>query len=103
MSSVTFDTLKFMETLTDAGVPEAQAKAEAKAFNEALSQIKETKDLATKSDLVLLEKSTKSDLDLLEASMHKNMAEMKSEIFRALLVQTFAIAGMVGLLIKFLH
>jgi hypothetical protein len=98
MSSVTFDTLKFMETLTDAGVPETQAKAEAKAFNEAMSQIKDTKDLATKSDLIVFEKS----IVLLEASLRKDMAEMKSEIFRALLVQTFAIAGMVGLLVKFL-
>ena len=99
MSSVTFDTLKFMETLTDAGVPEAQAKAEAKAFNEAMSQIKDTKDLATKSDLVVLEKS----MVLLESSLRKDMAEMKSDIFRAMLIQTFAIAGMVGVLIKFIN
>jgi cation transport regulator ChaB len=99
MSSVTFDTLKFMETLTDAGVPEAQAKAEAKAFNEAMSQIKDTKDLATKSDIFVLEKN----ITVLEASLRKDMAEMKSDIFRAMLIQTFAIAGMVGVLIKFIN
>jgi polyhydroxyalkanoate synthesis regulator phasin len=88
-----------METLTDAGVPEAQAKAEAKAFNEAMSQIKDTKDLATKSDIFVLEKN----ITVLEASLRKDMAEMKSDIFRAMLIQTFAIAGMVGVLIKFIN
>lgn len=35
MASITFDSLEFVETLTKAGVPEAQAKAEAKAINSA--------------------------------------------------------------------
>ena len=32
MASITFDTLKFAEKLIAAGVPEAQAKAEASGF-----------------------------------------------------------------------
>jgi hypothetical protein len=36
MSTITFDTMAFVETLTAAGVPEAQAKAEAKAVTIAL-------------------------------------------------------------------
>jgi hypothetical protein len=46
MSSVAFDTLKFVEKLESAGVPLAQAKATAEAFAEATGQ-----DLVTKSDL----------------------------------------------------
>lgn len=36
MASLTFDTLKFAEKLIAAGVPEAQAKAEASALSEVL-------------------------------------------------------------------
>lgn len=37
MSSITFDTMAFVDTLTAAGVPEAQAKAEAKAVTQAIA------------------------------------------------------------------
>lgn len=36
MATITFDTLRFVEKLKAAGVPEAQAKAEAEALQEAL-------------------------------------------------------------------
>jgi hypothetical protein len=38
MSSIAFDTLKFVETLQAAGVPASQAKAMAEAFREATSE-----------------------------------------------------------------
>ncbi len=49
MSTITFDTLKFVKELESAGVPDAQAEAQARA----LSNVLETnvKDLVTKSDL----------------------------------------------------
>lgn len=50
MSTVTFDTLKFVEKLKAAGVPEAQAKAMAEAQAEALSE-STANTLATKADL----------------------------------------------------
>lgn len=37
MSTITFDTLKFVEKLKAGGVPEAQAKAEAEALVSAFS------------------------------------------------------------------
>ncbi|MEW5973614.1 MAG: DUF1640 domain-containing protein [Pseudomonadota bacterium] len=40
MATITFDTLKFVEKLRAAGVPEAQAKAEAEALAEALGAAK---------------------------------------------------------------
>jgi hypothetical protein len=52
-TTVTFDTLKFVERLKAAGVPEAQAKAMAEAQQEALSESVAT-HLATKTDLVEL-------------------------------------------------
>jgi len=47
MASITFDTLKFTDRLTQAGVPEAQARAEA----EALQEVLQTSEVSTKSDL----------------------------------------------------
>ena len=55
MASVTFDTLKFVEKLKDGGVPEAQAKAKAKALVIAFSEAMHT-PLATKTDINRLER-----------------------------------------------
>jgi len=55
MASITFDTLKFVEKLKAAGVPEAQAKAEAEALVTAFSEAMDSQ-LATKSDINRLER-----------------------------------------------
>lgn len=49
MTTVTFDTLKFANTLKAAGVPPAQAEAEAVAISEVLEV--NLKDLVTKDDM----------------------------------------------------
>ena len=49
MTAIIFETLKFAERLTKAGVPEAHAKAEAEALAEDLSG--GAQELTTKSDL----------------------------------------------------
>jgi len=51
MATVTFDTLKFVEKLKAAGVPEAQAKAMSEAFQEAQGEL----EIVTKRDLKELE------------------------------------------------
>ena len=58
MAAITFDTLKFVERLKAAGVPDAQAKAEVEPLSEALSETIAIRELATKSDL----ESLKADL-----------------------------------------
>lgn len=55
MTTVTFDTLKFVERLKAAGVPEAQAKAEAEALALAFSEAMESR-LATKHDVNQIER-----------------------------------------------
>jgi|APCry1669189101_1035198.scaffolds.fasta_scaffold102474_1 hypothetical protein len=55
MSTITFDTLKYVEKLKAAGVPEAQAKAEAEALVTAFSEAMDSQ-LATKSDINRLER-----------------------------------------------
>nr|VFK19903.1 MAG: hypothetical protein BECKLPF1236A_GA0070988_102412 [Candidatus Kentron sp. LPFa]VFK34370.1 MAG: hypothetical protein BECKLPF1236C_GA0070990_102651 [Candidatus Kentron sp. LPFa]VFK62688.1 MAG: hypothetical protein BECKUNK1418G_GA0071005_102616 [Candidatus Kentron sp. UNK]VFK70572.1 MAG: hypothetical protein BECKUNK1418H_GA0071006_103216 [Candidatus Kentron sp. UNK] len=47
MSSITFDTLKYIDRLTESGIPEPQAKAQAVALGEVL----QSQELATKADL----------------------------------------------------
>lgn len=61
MTAVTFDTLKFVERLRAAGVPEAQAKAMAEAQIEALGEATAFA-LATKTDVYDL----KSELRLMK-------------------------------------
>lgn len=50
MATITFDTLKFVEKLKAAGVPEAHAKAEAEALVLAFSEAMDSQ-LATKVDI----------------------------------------------------
>ncbi|MGZ8916435.1 MAG: DUF1640 domain-containing protein [Methylobacter sp.] len=50
MSTVTFDTLKYVETLKEAGVPENQARAQSEALKEVLNT-----EVATKHDIKELE------------------------------------------------
>lgn len=49
MSTITFDTLKFANTLKAAGVPDKQAEAQAQAMADVLEV--NIKDLVTKDDL----------------------------------------------------
>jgi len=55
MSTITFDTLKFVEKLRAGGVPEEQAKAEAEALVTAFSEAMDSQ-LATKTDINRLER-----------------------------------------------
>jgi hypothetical protein len=55
VATIAFDTLKFVEKLTAAGVPEAQAKAEAEALVSAFAEAMDSQ-LATKSDINRLER-----------------------------------------------
>lgn len=50
MSAVTFDTLKYVETLKEAGISDGQAKAQSEALKEVLNA-----EVATKHDLKELE------------------------------------------------
>ena len=62
MTSVTFDTLKFVEKLKASGMPDAEAKAIAEAFRDAQSDA----ELVTKKDLQIELAPLKGDLLLLK-------------------------------------
>ena len=72
MPIVTFDTLKSVETLREAGVPETQAKA----FSTAVQESHETVELATKADLREYESAIRSDLEKLETGLHHEMSDL---------------------------
>jgi hypothetical protein len=58
--------MKFVDTLREAGVPEAQAKAEAKAVNEAIASAVDM-TLATKNDINLVRSDiAASKLDMIK-------------------------------------
>jgi len=67
MNAITFDTLKYADTLEAAGIPREQAKAQAVA----LSGVMEVnmKELATKGDLAVLKNELKSDIVMLKADL----------------------------------
>ena len=81
MSAITFDTLKFAEKLIAAGVPDAQAKAEASALSEVL-------------EINLKELVTKEHLDY-------KLAEIKADLIKWVVGLALAQTGLlVGILIK---
>ena len=89
MTTITFDTLKFVETLKSSGLPEEQAKAMARAFSDA----NETADIATKSDL----KQAVSD-------MRRETQEVKFDLLKWIVGLALAqMALLVGILLKLPH
>lgn len=86
MVTVTFDTLKFVERLKAAGVPEEQAKAEAEALREALAE--------TASNVL----ATKDDIRRVELLI----AETKADLIKWMAGLLLAQAALVATLVKFL-
>ena len=62
MTTITFDTHKFISTIKASGIPENQAEAIAEAFRAAQIEA----DVATKADLQALELALKADIRELE-------------------------------------
>lgn len=67
MATITFDTLKFAQTLRAAGVSENQAEAFAEAVRESH---------------LSAEVATKPDVDLLRAEIRKDIADSRAELTR---------------------
>ncbi len=83
MSQVAFDTLKFTETLKQAGVPEQQAKAEAIAIQGAFSEALNTQ-VATKADIQKLKdeiQDVKAEQRLLKWMIGFNLALSSGILF----------------------
>jgi len=72
MSAVTFDTLKFVETLENAGVERAHASAVAAAVRDS----RVNADVATKSDVALLRKEIEAIHVKIEAQSNKIIVQV---------------------------
>ncbi|MCY3591659.1 MAG: hypothetical protein OXH32_08540 [Acidobacteria bacterium] len=81
------DTLRTAQTLTEAGVPDRQASAHARAINEAMTEA--VGDLATRADL-------RAGLTDLRAEL----ATLRSDMYRALWIQGGVIIGAVVALMR---
>lgn len=77
MTAITFDTLKFVQTLQESGFDQKQAEAVSRAFKEAQGEA----GLATKSDI---------------GELKAEMRELKSEIRELELRMTIKLGGMMA-------
>jgi len=75
MSAITFDTLKFVERLEQAGVPRAQAAAIAEAQRDVFSEALES-ELATKGDI----RAVREDLTGFGARIDRRIDAIDAEI-----------------------
>lgn len=66
MSVVTFDTLEFVETLKQAGIPENQARAQSEALKKVLHA-----EVATKQDMENMELKIKADIETAKSEIIK--------------------------------
>ena len=92
MASITFDTLKFVRKLREAGFEEKQAEGITEAFKEASGEA----ELATKRDLEMLKQDLRVDLDRIERKLIEHEGEFK--LIKWML--GIAVGGIVALLMK---
>lgn len=79
MSSIAFDTLKYVETLTSAGFSEPQAKAMAHAQQAVLVNLSE-RQLATKLDVINLGNKVEMDIANLSNKVEVDIANLTNKI-----------------------
>lgn len=103
MSTITFDTFEFNKTLRDAGFDEKQAEALTRAQVKSMDQTHREADYVSRSELKTDINELRKDMQVLEVGLRKDMQTLEERItatvYKAILLQTFAIAGfMAGLL-----
>jgi len=112
MATVTFDTLKFVKTLKEAGVSEPQAEA----FSTAVRESHEAAELATKGDIADLCHEMKEmetglrheigdvrhEISDLRKDMDVKLVNLKFELLKWIIGLAIAQAGLIIGLLKFL-
>ncbi len=94
MTTITFDTHKFVRTLKDAGIPESQAEAFSEAFKDAQGEA----ELATQRDI----NDVRRDIDDLRRDMDSRFIQMEQRLIIKLgALMAFSI-GIVAALVKLL-
>lgn len=90
MSTITFDTLQFVQRLKKAGINEAEAEAIA----EAVRDVQASADMATKQDIAAVQQN----IEVTKAQLEVKIAETKADLIRWVVgvgvLQTALIAAM---------
>lgn len=71
MAQLTFDTLEFVKTLEKAGIPKEHAEAITTAQKQAFGEMASARDLATRKDLLELEKRLDDKMTAMRADLVK--------------------------------
>ncbi|MBF0136053.1 MAG: CCDC90 family protein [Magnetococcus sp. DMHC-1] len=90
MTTITFDTLKFVRRLKDSGIPENQAEAISEAFKDA--QAAQIEELASKRDLKELEGQLATKADVAKVDIH--VLELKHDLKELELRMTIKLGAM---------
>jgi len=93
MTTITFDTHKFIKTLQEAGFEPKQAEAVSAAFKDATSDA----ELATKADLKEIKTELKADIQILRSEI---MGELKLNRW---MLAAIVVAEVAPLLAKLFH
>ncbi len=111
-----FDALTYSESLTNIGVPENQARLQAKELSKAF----ESNDLATTEDIVklefkltimeakftsdihALEVATKNDISACRNELKNDISDMKLELIKWVAGMSFATMGVMFALLRFM-
>ncbi|MEO5339003.1 MAG: CCDC90 family protein [Magnetococcus sp. MYC-9] len=90
--AIPFDTLAFVKKLETAGVPSAQAEAQAEALSGVLQKVEEYR---------LQELATKGDVELAKEILRKEIETAKVDIIKWVVTTGIVILGGVAALIRF--
>lgn len=91
MAVITFDTLAFSKTLQASGMAREQADAFVEAQKNAISEMIESKEIATKADILRLENK-------LNEKIENNKHEILKWMITSLLAQTALIVAVIAFL-----
>jgi hypothetical protein len=94
MTTITFDTHKFIRTLKDAGLPESQAEA----FSEALKEAQGEAELATQHDI----RDVRRDIEDLRRDMDTRLLQLEQRLIIKLGAMIAFAIGIVAVLVKLL-
>ena len=79
MSTITFDTLKFANTLKEAGVPDRQAEAQARAQRESFAEAFDA-GVAMRADIARLDANIKADMLSVKSELKADIARIENRI-----------------------
>lgn len=99
MTTITFDTLKFVEKLKTAGILEAHAKAEAEALVSAFSEAMDSQ-LANKADINRLERELKGDINRVERELKSDINRPERELLVLKWMVGLVLGGIATLILK---